>query len=104
MKIYKYEIRSQVTQLPKDSQILKIAVQYDTLWVWALVPEEPVHPIMEDAIFTYMTGQTVGVNGLFFIDTFLMSEGRFVQHVWIKDASILASNQLTNYSVWKAKY
>lgn len=77
--IYKYELRSQdaIMKLPKEAEILTVAIQDGRPMMWALVDPENV---LEDRfIYTVGTGWQVEDN-MKYICTYI--EGYFVWHVF----------------------
>lgn len=79
MKIYKYQLDKEVIELPKGARVLKIAVQYNVLCLWAVVdPNQRLVP----KIYVFGTGEELTSDDLFYRDTFLLSGGDLVLHVF----------------------
>jgi len=86
MVVYKYLLFEQaaddtIIALPRDAQFLKIGVQNDSIYLWALVdgtmPTERFQFMLKGT--GHWAGDIIG-NGFYFVDTVFM--GPYVWHVW----------------------
>ena len=82
-KIYKYALPIDdylTIPLPQGAEILKVDMQNNVPWMWALVdPEKP--PEMRNFRLVG-TGHPIKEENLKFIDTFQMHEGSLVFHLF----------------------
>ena len=72
--------RLQKVIMPKDAEILSAQLQHDSLYMWARVEISDEHEVRE--IATYGTGHEMIDAPQRFIDTFQVSNGRLVFHVF----------------------
>ncbi len=89
-EIWKYKlgvINSQIIVMPSDAQLLSVQVQNDQPCLWALV--DPKKAEVEDRTIEIVgTGQEIHYdmgNAISFIDTFQLSGGALVFHVFERE-------------------
>jgi hypothetical protein len=78
--VWKYPLLNKIVEIPKGAELLTVAVQEDTVCLWALV--DPEQPKVKRKIALIGTGTHGVFPGEKYIGTCHMENGEFVVHAF----------------------